>query len=272
MNSCIYRGTIRHRRQQPVENNFDYNVYLMFLDLDELDQVFDRRWLWSTNRPAFAWFNHRDHLKNYEGVRSAVDIKPAVIEILRDNGIERPIGPVRILTQLRHLFFVMNPVSFYYCYSPDGERLEAIVAEVNNTPWGEQHIYVLDAEKSESERMLVAKNIKKDFHVSPFMSLEMNYVMKFTSPGKKLAVKIENSEGGKKFFDVCMLLKRQPITGRSLAMSLIQYPLISMKIFAGIYWQAIRLFAKKCRYYPHPKNADKDDDSINKAIINRAPY
>jgi DUF1365 family protein len=54
-----------------------------------------------------------------------------------------PAGPIRLLTHLRTFGHCFNPVSFYYCFTPQ-EQLDAVVAEVTSTPWGERHAYVLE--------------------------------------------------------------------------------------------------------------------------------
>ncbi len=145
MNSAIYEGRVRHRRFHPIERSFAYRVFLMYLDLDELETVFQGRWLWSAKRIAPAWFRRADH---------AGDPKQPLAEAARDmveaKTGKRPTGPIRLLTHLRYFGYCMNPVSLYYCFAPGGEQLEAIIAEINNTPWGERHCYVLPASNSES--------------------------------------------------------------------------------------------------------------------------
>jgi DUF1365 family protein len=159
----------------------------------------------------------------------------------------------------------MNPVSFFFCYDPSGSRVEAIIAEVNNTPWGEQHVYVLPGQDSSlphrDQRNVTAERIEKVFHVSPFMSLDMSYRMAFSIPGARLGVKIENHldeplNGVTKILDVSMLMTRKPLTARNLNWLLVKYPLVSFKIFAGIYWQALRLFFKKIPFFSHPGKPD----------------
>ena len=247
MNSRIYQGWIRHRRSVPRQHDFRYRIFLMYLDLAELDRVFARRWLWSVRKPALARFDRRDHLGNPS--RPLADEVRALVE--RETG-RRPTGRIALLTHLRYFGYCMNPVSFYYCWDERGEDIEAVVAEVNNTPWGERHCYVLDARQRRGDRLHF--EFKKDFHVSPFMDLDQDYMWSFSPPGSSLGVHMENHEAGRKVFDASMRLDEVPITGRSLARVLFSYPLMTGRVILAIYWQALQLWRKRVPIHNHPKH------------------
>lgn len=253
MHSCLYEGTVRHRRYAPRVHAFTYRLFLVYLDLSELDLVFRGRWFWSTRRPAWAWFRRADHLGPPdqpldEAVRSFVE---------RSAGF-RPAGPVRLLTHLRYAGLAMNPVSFFYCYAADGESLEAIVAEVHNTPWGERHCYVLrvpaDDASPEARAAPFTFRHAKQFHVSPFLDMNMDYAWRVTRPQESLAVHIQNESAGETLFDATLALRRRAITSRELARVLFQYPFLTLRVLLGIYWQALRLWLKRIPVVTHPKN------------------
>ena len=130
MHSALYIGKLRHRRTAPSPHAFSYAVYMIWLDLSELDTVFRGRWLWSTQRRALAWFRRADYLGDAD-----LSLDEAVRRRVAQSTGRRPAGPIRMLSQLRNYGHCFNPVTFYYCYDPAGLRVESIVAEITNTPW-----------------------------------------------------------------------------------------------------------------------------------------
>jgi hypothetical protein len=243
--SCLYVGRVRHRRFRPVRHDFSFPLFLVYLDLAELDRVFRGRWLWSTRRAALARFRREDHLGDPH-----LPLDEAVRALVAERTGRRPTGPIRLLTHLRYAGFVFNPVSFFYCYDPSG-RLDVIVADVANTPWNERHRYVLSADPASTGRQRF--RTPKQFHVSPFLPMDLDYAWTFLEPCEKLAVRIENrARDGQPLFDAVLALRRREITGASLASALAGFPLLTFQVLAGIYWQAFRLHRKGAPYFPHP--------------------
>jgi len=251
MNSALYVGRLRHRRFSPTPHAFTYSIFQVYLDLAELDRVFNGRWFWSTRRPALAWFRRADHLGD-----PTVPLESAVRDLVEASGANRPAGPIRLLTHLRYFGYAMNPVSFYYCFDPTGARVETILAEVNNTPWGERHCYVLACPGDSAANTFA---FRKAFHVSPFMPMAIDYRWRLTDPGDRVTVHMVNLEAGQAIFDATLTLARRPITGGHLARVLLVYPFMTLQVIAGIYWQALRLRWKGTPYHPHPRHAERRD-------------
>jgi DUF1365 family protein len=242
LESGLFVGTVRHRRFGTVANEFRYPLFMLYLDLGELDRVFTGRWLWSARRPALAWFRRADHWGDPE-----VPLDSAIRDFVYERTARRPTGPIRLLTHLRYLGYVQNPVSFYYCFDPEGAEVECVVAEVTNTPWGERHLYVVPRTDGG------AVSFAKAFHVSPFQPMEQVLSWRFTAPGGRLAVHMVNRERGAPVFDATLLLKRREITGRTLAAALLRFPSMTLAVVARIYWQALRLWLQGAPFHPHPR-------------------
>jgi uncharacterized protein len=248
VHSCLYQGSVRHRRAEPTGHAFRYRLALLYLDLAETEIVFAGRWLWSASkRRGLAHWHRADHYGD-----PARDLGECIRELVRDRaGLELD-GPIRLLTHPRHFGYGFNPVSFYYCFDAADRELAAIVAEIHNTPWGERHCYVLPqaANRGTAERLQF--EFGKDFHVSPFMPMDQQYDWRFTRPEATLAVHMENLREGRKVFDATLTLRRQPITGPALAASLARHPFVTFKVTAAIYWQALRLWLKRIPFHTHP--------------------
>lgn len=248
MESRIYEGWVRHRRKTPVENAFTYSLFLLYLDLAELPDVFAKRWLWSTKRMAISRFKRTDHLGDPDR-----PLDECVRELVEEKTGDQLTGPIRLLTNLRYFGYGMNPVCFYYCFHPDGKQLRCVVAEVNNTPWGEQHCYVIQQPVRTVDGGANRVWQDKEFHVSPFMQMDMRYRWLLTPPREHLAIHIENHTDDRNPFDVTMTLKQKPINSLNLASVLVRHPWMSAKVAVAIYWQALRLWWKGCPFVPHPR-------------------
>lgn len=242
MNSALYEGTVFHARTTPMEHRFQYKLVMAYLDLAELTQAFQGRWLWSAQHPNVVWFRRADYLGAAQ-VPLDQAVRARVAEVLG----EAPTGPIRILTQLRTLGYNFNPVSFYYCFEADGKTLHSFVAEITNTPWGERHSYVLPA------REALRWSFDKAFHVSPFFGMQQTYHWAISLPGDQLEVRMSNSEHDRHVFQATLRLERRPIQTSTLMRALFLYPWMPARAHLAIYWQALRLTLKKAPFFTHPK-------------------
>lgn len=248
MYSGIFKGQVSHARKAPLRHAFRYGVYMMYLDLDELDEVFSGRWFWSTRRAALVRFRRSDHFGD-----PTLPLDQSVRDLVQERTGSRPAGPIRLLTNLTWFGYCFNPISIYYCYEKDGKTLETIVAEVNNTPWGESCCYVLSPHMNRGDAATRRFRTDKTMHVSPFMAMDVDYDWLLTMPGDDLVVRISTSADSARFFNATLVLKREEISGLSLASTLLRYPLMSFKVVFGIYWQALRLWLRGCPIYTHPE-------------------
>jgi DUF1365 family protein len=154
---------------------------------------------------------------------------------------------------LRYFGYVFNPVTFYYCYDESGSDVETILAEITNTPWKERHAYALPAASAQRTGRVMRFQFGKEFHVSPFWPMGMRYDWRFTAPESRLHVHMENWHEGRKAFDATLTMERAEISSASLAGALTRYPLVTAKVTAGIYWQALRLRLKRTPFYANPR-------------------
>lgn len=250
--SAIYTGQVRHRRFSPKAHAFNYRVFMMYLDTRELDAVFALSPFWSTKKWAPVHFARNDfHL----GDNSTIDKKnlPSVDDAVRATVLARAgialTGPIRMLVNLRYWGFNMNPLSTYYCFDDSGTQLLAILAEVHNTPWNERHSYLLTGEDFEKKQHIA---FRKEFHVSPFNPIAMDYRWSSTTPAQSLAIHLENWQHDQKIMDATLTLTREPITTTALNKILIRFPWMTVKVMAAIYWQAFKLWRKGVPIVDHP--------------------
>ncbi len=239
--SCLYQGTIRHRRRAP-QTGFSHRLTLAYVDLDELPHLLGGRLVRS--QPGLLRFRRRDYLGD-----RGTPLADAVRDRVQALSGSRPAGPIRLLTQLRSWGLCFNPVSFYYCLDADAERVETVLAEVTNTPWGERHSYLLHGA---ADGGVLRGRFAKELHVSPFMGMDHTYEARATEPDQALSVYIESLRDGNAVFDATLAMTRVALTRRSAARLTVRYPAATARVLALIYGHAVGLKLAGARVHPHP--------------------
>jgi DUF1365 family protein len=239
---------------------FQYRIFFMFLDFAELPTLFDIHPMWSYERFNLACFRRRDHFGD-----PLIPMDQAVADLVEDRIGNRPDGPIRLLTHLRYYGHCFNPASFYYCYDSADTRVETIVVEIHNTPWRERFCYVLDASQNVHPVTNWRRHqFEKEFHVSPFIDIDIHYDWRFREPGDSLRVHMIDYENTEKLFDASLALERREITKHSLTRVLIQYPVMTGKVITMIYWQALRLILKRTPFFTHPRKREPSGERAAK--------
>jgi uncharacterized protein len=260
--SCIYAGTIRHRRREP-PNEFQHRLALAYVDLQELPSLLGGRLLWPG--PGALRFRRRDYLGD-----PATPLDVAVRDRVQELAGTRPDGSIRLLTQLRSFGLCFNPVSFYYCFDAGGEQLRNVLAEVTNTPWGERHSYLLGDREAGSA--MLSGRFAKELHVSPFMGMDHVYQARASAPGPTLSVHIESLRGGTRAFDATLALERRELTRGQVRRMTAQYPFATVRVLALIYGHAVVLKLAGARIHPHPSPKQSPSAKHSPANAKHLPH
>jgi DUF1365 family protein len=242
---ALYHGTLRHRRFHPTRHAFSYPVFLAFLDIDTIPETMARARFAGYNRWQWAAFYERDHLGD-----PALPLRERLRRDAAAQGVSLPDGPIYLLTNLRYLGYCFNPVSFYFCYDSGGGAPH-VLAEVNNT-FGESRNYWLGPHNALPSARALRYRCAKDFHVSPFMEMNLAYDFVLTHPGDRLVVHVNTLKEGSSFFDATLKLDREPWSSANLTRALLRQPWMTAKVIGAIHWEALRLWWKGTPVYPHP--------------------
>lgn len=250
--SAIYEGTVRHRRFAVSPHEFHQRLALAYIDLDELPGLLGGRLV--RRRPGVVRFRRCDYLGD-----PRVPLADAVRDTVQARSGVRPVGPIRLLTNLSAVGHCFNPVSFYYCMEASAQRVQAVVAQVTNTPWGERHCYVLEESPSSTDaavpdawpvaKRVLAGSFAKSLHVSPFMGMDHRYEWCMTTPAQTLSAHISSSQEDKLAFDATLSLRRRELTRASL----ILLAATTLRTLASIYAQAGRLKLKGVPVHAHAR-------------------
>lgn len=241
--SALYVGSVTHTRLRPVRHHLRYSLPMLLLDLDEVAALSRAVPGFSHNRRNLFSFHDRDHLAGGdESLRHQVD------SLLAQAGIAAG-GAIRILCMPRVLGFAFNPLSVFFCHTPDG-ALAALLYEVNNT-FGQRHSYLLPASPSIDGTQ--SHQCAKRFYVSPFLEMDMHYHFRLAAPGDRAFVSIEARDADGLVLSACFDGARRSLTGANLLRVLARYPMLALQVLGGIHWEALKLWSKGLRPLPRPR-------------------
>lgn len=237
LHSAIYVGHVVHQRHRPKKHSLRYRVFSVLIDIDELALLDGLRWF-SHNR--FGLFSYRDADHADGG-----DLRTWVTRQLAEQGLPAP-GRIRLLCYPRILGYVFNPLTVWYCDGEDGAPL-ATIYEVHNT-FRERHTYVLPASADRQEA-------DKAFYVSPFIDMNCHYQFKLAQPDERVLVAINETQDGEPLLYAAFTGKRREFSDANLIKLFFSHPLMTLKVTAGIHWEALRLILKgiRIRWYTDRK-------------------
>ena len=244
---CTATGRVWHRRHAPKKHAFGYRMWMSLLDVDGIEGRFARSRLWSVERFNLVTFRRSDYLGPQD-----IALGEAVRRRVEEQSGFRPEGRVRMLAHLRQWGQCFNPVTFYFCEGLDG-ALQAVVAEVHNTPWNERHAYVLDARDQSGPDFRF--EFEKAFHVSPFLPMDMRYEWRFRYEVDRIGVHMRLMRDGTECFSSCMRLSLKALTSRRMKLMPLKFPFMTLRVTTGIYYQALRLWIKRIPFFSHPDRA-----------------
>lgn len=247
LNSAFYTGTVFHKRLTPKEHQFQYPLYMSYIDLDEINHLNQQYWWFSSRKLSPLqlkiddYFREKPNCINIKENDQGEYLKQTAIAIAATLGAKiGSINRVCMLAQLRCLGIYFSPVNFFFLY--ENNEAKYLLAEVSNTPWNKKHCYLIDLSSQ--------KPCKKTFHVSPFMNLDMDYHWQIKPPVENTSIRIENWKN-KQLFIALFTAKRRDIRTSTLRYVFFRWPIVTLFILAKIYWQALKLYLKGIKYVPY---------------------
>jgi DUF1365 family protein len=243
----LYPGKVMHARLMPFGHRFTYRVFSLLIDLDRLGEANALSRLFSVNRRNLVSFHEADHI---DGKSDASGLRAYAESLVEGAGLPRP-ARIQLLAYPRILGYVFNPLSVYYCYGRNGD-LAALIYEVRNT-FGERHTYVCPVEPGQTSEAGIRQERTKIFYVSPFIDLGARYHFRMLPPGDTVRLRILETEGGQPLLSATFAGDARPLKTTVLASLLARLPLMTLKVVAGIHWEALKLWLKGAKFHSRRK-------------------
>ena len=251
-----------HNRMEPKPHRFNYDVFMFWLDLDEIDEIAKKFSLISRNRFNVFNFRDSDHVQlPADKPDTSKNVKQHVLDYLHSQNVKLSNPKIFLLTNLRTFGHQFNPVSFYFVY--ENEQAICSVAEVSNT-FGEMKLFLLGQETLKDNQFTY--QTKKYFYVSPFIDHDVDFAFQLQLPTDKLNLRIDDYRNGNRFFIATLTGKKKELTGARLWAYTFRFPLITLKVIALIHWNAMLLWLKKI---PYRKKGDHNE--LQKDVLRKYP-
>jgi uncharacterized protein len=284
LSSALYVGETVHFRRKPALNRFVYSLFMAFVDLDELESGALDYWPVFSSKSARSLTSllARDHLvagnASSGNLSRNMPLSTRVRAVVQAHTGRRPEGPILLLAGLRVFGLEFNPVSFYYVFNREETAIEVLVAEVNNIPWFEQHVYVLlphmppdppsvdgkvgnvtgEMKQHAKSDLIQFSSHKKAFHVSPFMPIEdIEYHWQVGLPAHRLRLRIGLKQDKEDVFMASLNMHRRPFSVYQIVWLVLTYPFMTIKVVLGIMYEAAKLWMHgSFTFYSHPEGAE----------------
>lgn len=251
LNSCLYETDVMHCRIRPKRHQFNSSLFMFYLDLDEIDRLENVSKLIGHNKNRIYNFMDKDHF-DLDGTT----IKEKVLNYLQDKVDTESIKKIMLLTNLRTFGYVFNPVSFYFCFDLQNKPV-CVVPEICNTFREIKPFFIKDIEEGKNT---FRSQQKKNFYISPFVSVDMPLDFKVRIPDEQLNIQIDDYDEQGKFLYATMSGRKVQLTKRNLILYSLKFPFVTLKIISLIHFHALLLWLKKVPYFEKNEKLDSQKE------------